>query len=81
MSLKRESNITFNGVYNPQEIKWLYVAFENMPFLPQEGRVLHARRACSRMKKRLFYFCKGGSTVDELTSKRVDGLIDSVGEK
>ena len=52
-----------------------------MPFLPQEGRVLHARRACSRMKKRLFYFRKGGVQVDELTSKRVDGLIDSVGEK
>ena len=33
------------------------------------------------MKKRLFYFRKGGVQVDELTSKRVDGLIDSVGEK
>ena len=52
-----------------------------MPFLPQEGRVLRARRACSRMEKRLFYFRKGGVQVDELTSKRVDGLIDRVGEK
>ena len=52
-----------------------------MPFLPQEGRVLHARRACSRMEKRLFYFRKGGVQVDKLTSKRVDELIDSVGEE
>ena len=29
----------------------LYVEFENMPFLPQEGRVLRARKACSRMEK------------------------------
>ena len=29
----------------------LYVAFENTPFLPQEGRVLGWRRACSRMEK------------------------------
>ena len=33
------------------------------------------------MEKRLFYKLKKGCTVDELTSKRVDELIDSVGEK
>ena len=32
----------------------LQVAFENMPFLPQERRVLEWRRACSRMEKGMF---------------------------
>ena len=48
LSLKWEGGVSFNRVYNPQEIKWLQVAFENMPFLPQERRVLEWRRACSR---------------------------------
>jgi len=32
----------------------LHIAFENTLFLPQEGRVLRARRACSRMEKGMF---------------------------
>ena len=51
LSSKWEGGVSFNRVYNPQEIKWLYVAFENMPFLPQEGRVLEWRKACSWMEK------------------------------
>jgi len=32
----------------------LRIAFKNMPFLPQEGHVLDARRACSRTQKGVF---------------------------
>ena len=51
LSLKWEGGVSFNRVYNPQEIRRLYVAFENMPFLSQEGHVLDWRKACSRMEK------------------------------
>ena len=32
----------------------LRIAFENMPFLPEEGRLQASRRACSRTKKGVF---------------------------
>ena len=59
LSLKWEGGVSFNRVYNPQETRRLHVAFENMPFLPQEGRVLEWRRACSWMEKGVFCVQEG----------------------
>ena len=48
--------IAYNRRCNPQEISVLCLAFENMPFLLQEGRLQRARRACSRMMKGILLF-------------------------
>ena len=48
-------NLFYNRVYNRQVIRVLQIALENMPFLPQEGPLLRARRACSRTKKGVFF--------------------------
>ena len=52
---KEEYNILKDQPYNLHEINKLQTALEKTPFLPQEGRLLHARRACSRMLKGLFF--------------------------
>ena len=41
-------------MYNLQQINMLRLVFDNMLFLLQEGRLQHARKACSRMKKSIF---------------------------
>jgi len=48
-------NLFYNRVYNRQVIRALQIALKNMPFLPQEGPLLRARRACSRTKKGVFF--------------------------
>ena len=48
-------NLFCNRVYNRQVIRVLQIALKNMPFLPQEGPLLRARRACSRTKKGVFF--------------------------
>ena len=47
MSSKKEYSVGSDRVDNQQEINVLRIALEKTPFLPQEGRLLHARRACS----------------------------------
>ena len=44
-----------NRLYNIQKIRKLQIVFEDMLFLLQEGRLQRARRACSRMKKGMFW--------------------------
>ena len=58
MSSKKEYSVGSDRVDNQQEINVLRIALKKTPFLPQEGRLLHARRACSRMKKGLFCYVK-----------------------
>ena len=55
MSSKKEYSVGSDRVDNQQEINVLRIALQKTPFLPQEGRLLHARRACSRMLKGLFF--------------------------
>ena len=56
LSSKKEYSVGSNGVGNQQEINVLRIALKKTPFLPQEGRLLHARRACSRMQLGLLLF-------------------------
>ena len=51
MSSKKEYSVGSDRVGNQQEINVLRIALKKTPFLPQEGRLLHARKACSRTKK------------------------------
>ena len=51
MSSKKEYSVGSDRVDNQQEINVLRIALKKTPFLPQEGRLLHARRAYSRTKK------------------------------
>ena len=51
---KKEYSVGSDRVDNQQEINVLRIALKKTPFLPQEGRLLHARRACSRTKKGVF---------------------------
>ena len=46
---KYEYNVSSDCIYNLHEIRMLWMTFENMPFLLQEGRLQRARGACSRM--------------------------------
>ena len=55
LSSKKEYSVGSDRVDNQQEINVLRIALKKTPFLPQEGRLLHARRACSRMLKGLFF--------------------------
>ena len=55
MPLTQGYNLFYNRVYNHQLIRVLQIALKNMPFLPQEGPLLRARRACSRTKKGVFF--------------------------
>ena len=55
---KEEYNILKDQPYNLHEINKLQTALEKTPFLPQEGRLLHARKACSRTKKGMVYYVK-----------------------
>ena len=55
MPLTQGYNLFYNRVYNRQVIRVLQIALKNMPFLPQEGPLLRSRRACSRMKKGVFF--------------------------
>ena len=41
---------------NSHEINILQVALKKTPFLPQEGRLLRARRACSQLQVGVFYY-------------------------
>ncbi len=52
-------NVTCNDFYNLQQIRMLRIRIENMPFLPQEGRLQRARRTCSRMLKGLLLSVEG----------------------
>ena len=54
LSSKKEYSVGSDRVDNLQEINVLRIALKKTPFLPQEGRLLHARRACSRTKKGVF---------------------------
>ena len=80
LSSKWEGGVSFNRVYNPQEIKWLYVAFENMPFLPQEGRVLEWRKACSWMEKGMF-LNEEGHVLPWWQAKIIDKRVRRLGER
>ena len=51
LSSKKEYSVGSDRVDNQQEINVLRIALKKTPFLPQEGRLLHARKACSRTKK------------------------------
>ena len=51
--------IGLNRAYNLQKIRTLYTSSKNMPFLPQEGHVLRARKACSELLLRPFCNRKG----------------------
>ena len=55
LSSKKEYSVGSNGVGNQQEINVLRIALKKTPFLPQEGRLLHARRACSATLKSMDY--------------------------
>jgi len=54
MPSKSACNIFFNLLCNLQQISKLQTASEKRPFLVQEERLQHARRACSRTLKGLF---------------------------
>ena len=51
LSSKKEYSVGSDRVDNQQEINVLRIALKKTPFLPHEGRLLHARKACSRTKK------------------------------
>ena len=55
---KQAYNILLHRAYNLQGINTLQTAFENMPFLPQEGPPLAPRRACSQTEKGMFCHVK-----------------------
>ena len=58
LSSKKEYSVGSDRVDNQQEIKVLRIALQKTPFLLQEGRLLHARRACSRTKKGMVCYVK-----------------------
>ena len=51
-----DGNISKMQEYNHHVLRELWTRIENMPFLPQEGRLQRARRACSRMMKGVLLF-------------------------
>ena len=55
MPLTQGYNLFYNRVCNRQAVRVLQTALKNMLFLPQEGPLLRARRACSRTKKGVFF--------------------------
>ena len=80
LSSKWEGGVSFNRVYNPQEIRRLHAAFENTPFLPQEGHVLDWRKACSRMKKGMF-LNEEGHVLLWWQAKIIDKWVRRLGER
>ena len=58
MSSKKEYSVGSDRVDNQQENNVLRIALKKTPFLPQEGRLLHARKACSRTKKGMVCYVK-----------------------
>ena len=59
MSSKKEYSVGSNGVGNLQEINVLRIALKKTPIFPQEGRLMHSRKACSRTKKGMVCYVKG----------------------
>ena len=58
ISSKKEYCVGSDRVDNLQEINVLRIALKKTPFLPQEGRLQHARKACSRTKKGMVCYVK-----------------------
>jgi len=51
-------NILSDKIHNTHYINILQIALKKMPFLRQEGRLHHPRRACSRILLGLFFYLK-----------------------
>ncbi len=71
MSSKKEYSVGSDRVDNQQEINVLRIALKKTPFLPQEGRLLHARRACSRTKKGMVSNGEG-RVLEHRRAKKID---------
>ena len=54
-----DGNISKIQEYNHHVLRELWTRIENMPFLPQEGRLQRARRACSRTLKGVLLSVEG----------------------
>jgi len=79
VSLCQYFSLLLDGVCALQDRRRCPSTFKNMLFLGQEGHVLHARKACSRMVFVIVWFLVGYSVDDKLYCSPILSVLNSMG--